>query len=72
MRSNVAAAVIIAAVIIAAGLVAHGGFYQLQGTGPETAFLVHRLTGKTWHITGSTAQLVNVAPAGIDQKEYRK
>lgn len=71
MQTNVAVAVIVAGLIIAAGLVAHGGLYQLVGTGPDTAYVVHRLTGGVRYVTGTTLQPVRNAPAGIE-KGYGK
>jgi hypothetical protein len=70
MRSNVVL-VVVAALIIAAALVIHAGFYQFVGTGPDGGYLVHRLTGSMWYVTGTSSQRVLLAP-GKFEKGYNK
>ena len=70
MRSNVAL-VVVAALVIAAALVIHGGLYQFVGSGPEGGYLIHRLTGKMWYVTGTSSQQVLSAP-GKFEKGYNK
>jgi hypothetical protein len=62
---------LVAALIAAAGLVAHGGLYQFVGTGPETGYLIHRLTGRMWYVTGATRQPVFVTTGKYD-KDFSK
>ncbi len=70
MRSNVTL-VVIAALVVAAALVIHGGLYQFVGTGPESGYMIHRLTGRMWFVTGTSSQPVQLAPA-ILEKGYNK
>lgn len=70
MRSSwqiVGVIALVAALIAGAGLVAHGGLYQFVGTGPETGYLIHRLTGRMWFVTGTTRQPVFLTTGKYDK-----
>ncbi len=71
MRPSWPIIVLAAALVAAAGLVAHGGLYQFVGTGTETGYLIHRVTGRMWYVTGTTRQPVFLAPNKFD-KDYSK
>ena len=71
MRLSWPVAVLLAALVVAAGAIAHGGLYQFAGTGPDTGYLIHRLTGRMWFVTGTTRQPVIVAPPKYN-KEFGK
>ncbi|MDR7519129.1 MAG: hypothetical protein QN131_06590 [Armatimonadota bacterium] len=71
MRLSVALVVMAAALLVAASTVVHGGFYQLVSAGPESAYLVHRLTGRVWFIAGTTSHPVRAAPPETE-KDFRK
>jgi hypothetical protein len=59
------------ALILAAGIAAHGGLYQIVGAGPESAYVVNRLTGEVRHISGSTWRRVTPALQPMD-REFQK
>jgi hypothetical protein len=70
MRSSwflIGAVALVAVLIAAAALVAHGGLYQFVGTGPETGYLTHRLTGRMWFVTGATRQPVFLTTGKYDK-----
>ena len=71
MRPNIAVVILAAALIVAAGITVNGGLYQVVSNGPENAYLVHRWTGQTWHLTGAVSHLVRVAPPALE-REYLK
>jgi len=71
MRPNIAVVILAAALIVAAGIAVNGGLYQVVSAGPEGAYLVHRWTGQTWHLTGEVSHLVRPTPPALE-KEYRK
>jgi cytochrome b561 len=71
MRLSWPIAVVLAAIVVAAGVLAHGGLYQFVGTGPDSGYLIHRLTGQVWYVTGTTRQPVVAAPPKFN-KEFGK